>query len=325
MNWKILFFLVINLNFSFVFAQAETRSVRRPSFNEFSQAIGGPNKAFYSGAADIFANPALMGQTSKATIQFSNQVNGKNLRFFSTALVLPLRNNQYLGLGLFGLNVPVGEFYDGERYSLRYDDNYSLSFNFSYAYKFNSFTLGSSLEYSSYQLLPDDFSRRQSVWDASIGIYRELSSNLKLGFLLKGTIAETKIPGISQSSAIEWGGSVVWTPITNRTEVLLSLEKNNFQSFDFKYALIFKPFKPKILNKIGIKSFSLRSGSANNNVGFLNLPDKGYGFFSGKDKNLFGTELKLMPIYDITFGVNFCFPFNDLPNNITLLTTHISF
>lgn len=295
-----------------------------PSFDGFAQAIGGPNEAFSTGAGDVFINPALMSTARNTEIQFSNLINGHDVQFFSTALVWPLSEKQFFGVGLFGLNVPVGEQYDGRDYSLQYDNTFSFNMNISYGYRFRDFSLGASLEYASSQLYPGNTMVRGSELEGSLGLFSDVDPSLKLGMVLRMRNAHSTLG----SPAFQWGGSVVWQPFKvmgERLQVLFSLRRDSDGRGDLSYALVFNPLPKKMLNERGVKSLSFRGGTANNNVIFFNIPGRRQGFYNDSNAGLVGVGLELMPIYKIELGINYCYQFNELPQNITMLTTRFSF
>ncbi len=323
MKYKILSFLIIFLGY--ISSPALGRN--HLPLDGFSQAIGGPNEAFSSGAADIFINPALMSSIPDRQIQFSNLINGHDLQYFSTALVWKAGKNKFLGLGIFGLDVPVSEVFNGTSSDLRYNNTYYFNINLSYAYNFNNFTLGTSMEYISSQIYPDNAYQRENILQADIGIYTKISQNIKLGFTINHAwdISGVDLFSIFNQSRI--GGSIVWMPFAeygDRIQLLLSLEKYSGQKRHFKYGIIVKPFSIRQLNMWGIKNIAFRGGTADNNIGYLNIPGKSSYFFK-ENNNLIGLDVRLKPIYHIELGINYCYQFNELPRNLTLLTTRITF
>ncbi len=324
MNRKILSVTVVLLWATLLVAQNKDGALPIPFFDGFAQAIGGPNEAFSTGATDVFINPALMGRAKNAEIQFANLINGHDVQFFSTAMVLPLSETQFLGVGVFGLDVPVSEQYNGREYSLQYDNTFSFNVNLSYAYRFRDFSLGASVEYASSQLFPRNNMIRGTEIESSIGLYSEVNPALKLGMMLRMRNARSTLG----SPALQWGGSLVWQPFTelgDRLQLLFSLRKDSGRRSDLSYAVVINPVPKKLLNARGIKSLTFRGGTANNNVVFFNIPGRRSGFYNENNAGLVGVGLGLNPIYKIELGINYCYQFNELPQSITLITTRFSF
>ncbi len=301
---------------------AQTRDL--PFFDGFAQAIGGPNEAFSTGAADLFINPALMGRAGSTEIQFANLINGHDIRFFSTAMIWPFSEKQSLGVGVFGLDVPVGEEYNGREYSLQYDNTFFFNVNLSYARRFQDFTLGASVEYVSSQLFPGNNMVRGRDWEGSVGLYSEPAPAIKMGMIFR-IHSTSSLPG---SLAWQWGGSLVWQPfadLDDRLQLLLSIRKESGRRTDFSYAMVLNPVSRKVLNAMGIKYLTVRGGTSDNNVVFLNIPGRRSGFYNENNTALVGVGLGLNPIYKIELGINYCYPFDELSQSITLITTRFSF
>jgi hypothetical protein len=324
-----LFLLIFFMYLPGTYGQGKGSLSSIPSLDTFTQLIGGPNEALSIGAGNVFINPALMTNNKKSEVLFSNLINGYSLRYFSSALVIPLNESHYLGLGVFGMNIPLSEIYDGESYSLRYSENYYTNIDLNYAYKAKRFSLGAGLKHISYSMLLDNYDKKAQNWEMTLGIYSSFSKNVRLGAVYQKILdraPKRRQDGILLNDRL--GASVVWQPldyIEDRLQVLVSAEKIGDENINVNYGLIFQPFKRQSLINIGVESFKIRTGTGNYNIGSLKLPGYDARFFDESNKMKVGAGIKFSPIFNVEFGFNFCFQYNNLSQNMNLLTTGLKF
>ena len=178
-------------------------------------------------------------------------------------------------------------------------------------------------------MLLDNYDKKAQNWEMTLGVYSSFSKNVHLGAVYQKILDRSpkkRDEGIRLNDRL--GVSVVWQPlefIEDRLQALVSLEKIGNENINVNYGLIFQPFNKQVLSNIGVKSVKIRTGTSKYNIGSLKLPGNDARFFDESNKMKVGAGIKFSPIFNVEFGFNFCFQYDNLSQNMNLLTTGLKF
>lgn len=327
MRLIIILHILLALTFSVRASGGDNPGLLLPTPDAFFQLIGGPNEAVSVGPADVFINPALLPQNNQTTLQFSNLLNSNFLKYMNASAVLPLSAKDYLGMGVFGINIPVSQIYDGQDWSLRYQENYQLNFVLSYARQFSAISAGVSLKYLMINSTEPEFHENIRAWEGRLGLFYKPSSALQAGIVYQKTFPRSALRNLNNQTSRRLGMGLVWQPpsvLLHNYRLYLSWSASDWQRPALNYGLEVRPFGAEYLKRFGINSITLRSGVGNFNLGSLKLPDREILFLSEQRKLKFGAGIEFSPTDNLNFGFDFCFPYSQFSRGMNMITTRIN-
>lgn len=310
--------------YSIAYAENYATTFLRVSPDAISRSIGGPNQAYSVGAADIFINPALMSQHNQKRLQFSSIIESNFLHYINGAFSMPLNKVDHIGVGLLWVNIPdVQEYYKDDLYAGDLD-NYQFVAVVGYSRNIFPFSIGSNIKYLRFGFNGSTIDNTSSALGLDVGLQYKLKKFFKFGFTYQDFFEINRKNTDGNFSPRKIGVGVSLEPPFISKEflkLLSSLHQIENDPVQMNIGLILTP----ITNKVGLKSFSVRAGYGDYNLG------------SKKQTNVFeiltkweraftlgaGLNIRLGKSWDL--GLDYCFQIEEELDNQHIITTSIRF
>ncbi len=310
---------------SIAFGEDFAKSFLRVPPDAVSRSIGGFNQAYSIGAVDLFINPALLSQHTRKELQFSNIIDLKSNQYASFALSLPVGNNNNIGVGLVGRLNPTPEDQNGsEIVKIRNYNDYQFAIVLGYSRTLYPFSIGANLKYYRMGYDAGKFYNTSRATGIGLGFYYTLNKALRIGFIFQNSFKLNWENDYSESNPGRVGLGVVWNPTyvsENFIKFLFSIDRFENEPVQMNIGIVLSP----LLDRFGVKDFSIRAGMGNFNPENQNRPTVYDKIIDTAPIISIGAGVGISTASNLGISLDYCFQIKEYISNQHIITTRLRF
>lgn len=310
--------------YSIAIGEDFAKSFLRISPDAVSRSIGGFNQAYSIGAIDLFINPALLSQHTKKELQFSNIIDLLSNQYASFAFSTPLGNTGHVGFGLVGrMNSNLPE--NGTKgVNIRNYNHYQFAMIIGYSRNLSPFSIGMNIKYFRLGYDEGEFYKAASAVGLDLGIHYILSKAFSIGFNYQTPVKLRWDNNARQPAPGRMGLGITWMPSyisDNFLRILLSSDQFVNEPIQINFGIILTP----VMNKLGLKSFTLRSGIGNFDLDSHDKTSVLDNLTDSAPVLTIGAGLGIDTGTDWGINLDYCFQVKEYITNQHIITTRIRF
>jgi hypothetical protein len=316
--------IVMAFSYTAVWADMSRNMITAIASDAFSQSIGGPNESYSAGAADIFINPALLGSHQQNEIQLSNLMNSGMVKYMNAAVSIPLSSTQFMGFGVFSLNIPQLKYKNvGELVTGKYDEalfNYTAA----YAHRISGATIGLALKYYRVGISNADLRQTGEAFEMDVGGQFAINRTTDFGFVYKRIVIKKESGIIPDGNGYYVNFGMALKPIVAARNIIHFLAGSGLQDGKLQkinYGFVLTPYE----NGEGITSVSFRAGVGNDGFVYQKLQQNEVHFYPKQRSLKFGMGIVINPAEKWKVNLDYCFQYNNLYENRHIITTRFLF
>lgn len=309
--------------YSILWGEDFAKSFLRIPPDAVSRAIGGFNQAYSIGAVDLFINPALLSQHTQRELQFSNIIDLLSNQYASLAFSMPLGEGDHIGVGLVGRLNPNPQENGTNGVNIRNYDHYQFAMVVGYSRNLFPFSIGTNIKYFQMGYDGGELYNTASAFGLDLGAHY-LNEAFRVGFIYQTPFEIQWNDNKREPMPGRMGLGLAWTPSyvsENFLRILLSADRFANEPFQMNFGIILTP----VLNKLGLKNFSLRSGVGNFDLDSHSQTSVLDNLIDSAPILTIGAGLGIDTGADWGINLDYCFQVKEYITNQHIITTRISF